>query len=240
MNAPRGDAPTEVAEPIVGEDVLVAARDVAQGAALTAADLRVVRFPADSVSQNFVRVSGKPSARDEYVGAVARRSFVAGEPIVAGSVVQPDGRGFMAAIVEPGYRGVAIEIESSTAAAGYIQPNDHVDIIVTMKIDSGQGEQVRSEIILEDVRVLAIGEKTQAQSSGEAPEVVESEVALLELTASDARTLAHANELGDISLALRSVQADVVGMTTRRANPLSQESEAVRVHAFGTVSGGGR
>ena len=42
------------------------------------------------------------------------------------------------------------------------------------------------------------------------------------------------------ALALRSVQVDAVGMPARRANPLSQQSESVRVHAFGTVSGGGR
>lgn len=241
MNGPREQAPAQAAQPIEGEDVLVAARAVAQGVALTAADLRVARFPRDSVSASFVRVSGQPSAREEYVGAVTRRAFVEGEPIITGSVVQPEGRGFMAAQIEPGYRAVSVEVEATTAAGGFIQPNDHVDVIVTMKLEGeGGGEQVRSEIVLEDVRVLAVGDKTQTQTSGEGPEVIDSNVAVLELTAEDARTLAHANELGDIALALRSVQVDAVGMPTRRANPLSQQSESVRVHAFGTVSGGGR
>ncbi len=240
MNAPREAPQAESTVAMPGEDVLVAARDVAQGVALTAADLRVARFPTASVSDNFVRVSGAPSAREEYVGAVTRRSFVQGEPIIMGAVIQPDGRGFMAAQLEPGYRAVSVPIEAATAAGGYIQPNDRVDVIVTMKLDAEGAEQVRSEIVLEDVRVLAMGDKTQTQTSGEGPETIDTDVAVLELTAEDARTLGHADKLGDITLALRGVQVDTVGLNARprHGNPLSQQSESVRVHAFGSLQGG--
>lgn len=243
MNAPKERAEAEATSaPIAGEEVLVAARDIAQGAALTPADLKVALFPADSVSQNFIRVSGAPSAQADHIGAVTRRAFAQGEPITQGSIIQPDGHGFMAAQLAPGFRAVAIEIEEITAAGGYIQPNDRVDVIVTMKIDSGEGDQVRSEIVLEDIRVLAIGDKTQAQTSGEAPEMIDSNVAVLELTAQDARALALAGGLGDINLALRGVQVETVGMrsSANRNAALGQQSESVRVHAFGTVSGGGR
>ncbi len=240
MNASRDTPQAEAVAPMPGEDVLVAARDIAQGVALTSADLRVARFPTASVTENFVRVSGAPSAREEYVGAVTRRSFTQGEPIIVGAVIQPDGRGFMAALLEPGYRAVSVPIEASTAAGGYIQPNDRVDVIVTTKLEADGGEQVRSSIVLEDVRVLAMGDKTQTQTSGDGPEIIDTEVAVLELTPEDARILEHADKLGDIALALRGVQVDTVGLNTRprNSNPLSQQSDSVRVHSFGTLQGG--
>jgi pilus assembly protein CpaB len=229
-------------EQIAGEQVLVAARDIPQGAALAPSDLAVALFPQSSVSPSFVRVSQQPSAQADYVGGVTRRAFVQGEPISASAVVQPEGRGFLAAQLEPGFRAVAVEIETSTAAGGFIQPNDHVDVIVTSRIDNreGGGEQVRSDIVLRDVRVLALGDKTETQSSGEAPEVVEASVAVLELTAEDSRILALADEMGTISLALRGVQAETVGMETPGGSgrTLSQQSGGVRIHAFGAVAGG--
>jgi pilus assembly protein CpaB len=229
-------------EQIAGEQVLVAARDIPQGAALAPSDLAVALFPQSSVSQSFVRVSQQPSAQADFVGGVTRRAFVQGEPITANAVVQPEGRGFLAAQLEPGYRAVAIEIEAITAAGGFIQPNDHVDVIVTAKIDNreGGGETVRSDIVLRDVRVLALGDTTETQTSGEAPQVVEAGVAVLELTAEDARILALADEMGRLSLALRGVQAETVGMERPGGSgrALSQQSGGVRIHAYGAVAGG--
>lgn len=239
----REEAPAEEAEQISGEQILVAARDVPQGAALTPSDLAVALFPQRSVAPSFVRLSAQPSAQADFVGAVTRRSFAQGEPITSGALVQPDGRGFMAAQLPPGYRAVAIEIEEQSAAGGFIQPNDHVDVIVTTRIQNRESgsEQVNSNIILEDVRVLALGDTTQTQTTGEAPQAIDAGVAVLELTAEDARTLALADELGGISLALRGVQVETVGMRgTSRSRGIGQQSGAVLIHQYGAVSGGGR
>ena len=230
------------ADQIAGQQVLVAARDIPQGAALAPSDLAVALFPTSSVSGSFVRLDQQPSAQADFVGGVTRRPFVQGEPIVAASVVQPDGHGFLAAQLEPGFRAVAVEIEKITAAGGFIQPNDHVDVIVTARMNNreGGGEQVNSDIILRDIRVLALGETTATQASGEAPAIVEAGVAVLEMTAEDARVLALADEMGTISLALRGVQAETVGMNTPANNgrQMSQSSGGVRIHAYGTLSGG--
>jgi pilus assembly protein CpaB len=241
LGARQAEQTAAQGEQIAGEQVLVAARDIPQGAALAPSDLAVALFPQTSVSENFVRVSQQPSAQADYVGGVTRRPFVQGEPITASAVVQPEGRGFMAAQLEPGFRAVAIEIDPATSAGGYIQPNDHVDVIVTARVqnrDGGSGEQARSDIVLRNIRVLALGDRTSAQTSGEAPEVVEAGVAVLEMTAEDARVLALADEIGTLSLALRGVEAETVGMTPGSAAQLSQQSGGVRVHAYGAVSGG--
>ncbi len=239
MGGNRAAPVAENTQAVVGEQVLIAARDIAQGAALTPSDLGVAQFPEGSVSPTFVRLSAQPSAQAEFVGAVTRRPFARGEPITTGSVVQPDGRGFMAAQLPAGYRAMALEIDDGTAAGGFIQPNDRVDVIVTHKDDESGNDAVRSEVVVEDVRVLALGETTSPQTSGEGPQRIQASVAVLEVTAADARALAMALELGDVSLALRGVQVETVGMTRSTAGS-GQSSGAVRVHAFGSVTGGGQ
>lgn len=231
----------EAAAPIAGEQVLVAARDIGQGAALTPSDIGVAVFPEQSVASSFVRVASQPSAQSEYVGAVTRRAFAAGEPITTTGIIQPEGRGFMAAQLEPGHRAFAISIEPETSAGGYIHPNDRVDVIVTTRGsgDGGGGEQAASNIVVENVRVLAMGDQTQPQTSGAAPEAITAQVAVLEMTPDEARAVALAERLGEVHLALRGVQAETVGLQTRSAAPRGNPG-AVRVHAFGSIVGGGQ
>jgi pilus assembly protein CpaB len=240
----RNDTPAEVeSAAIAGEQVLVVARDIPQGAVLQPSDLAVVLFPNDSVAPSFIRLSNQPSAQADYVGAVTRRPFAQGEPITVGSVIQPDGRGAMAAQLAPGFRAISVEIGSETAAGGYIQVNDRVDVIVTYTVENREsgGEQVNSDIVLQDVRVLALGETTQPQTGGDGPTIVQAGVAVLELSQEDARVLALADEMGEIDLALRGVQVDTVGMQSgSNGRRPGQGSGSVRVHAFGTVSGGSR
>lgn len=247
MNShPQQQAAAQSQQPIAGEQVLVAARDVQQGAMLTPGDLAVALFPTASVNGQFVKLSAQPSAQADYVGGVTRRAFVQGEPIVASAVVKPDGRGFMAAQLAPGFRAVALNIEQKNAVGGFIQPNDHVDVIVTTRTDArsdsgGSQQQTHSDIILQDIRVLAIGDKTDAQASGDHPETNDGQVAVLEMSPEDARTLEMARAAGDVSLVLRGVQAETVGLRTgRNHGGMNQAAGSVRVHAFGTVVGGGR
>jgi len=241
MGASRPAAAAQAGPPIAGQQVLVAAHDVPQGAALAPGDLAVALFPTASVSASFIRVDQQPSAQAQFVGAVTRRPFVQGEPITMTSVVMPDGRGFLAAQLQPGFRAVAVEVQRKDSAGGFIQPNDHVDVIATARENGSSGQEVHSAIILQDVRVLAMGEATSPQANGDHPTTSDATIAVLELSPDDARSLALARGMGDISLALRGVQAETVGLRTGHGgDTLSQGAGGVKLHAFGTVSGGGR
>lgn len=234
-------APREAeAVQVPGEQVLVATRDVPQGVALSASDVTARLFPQDSVNVQFIRAA----QTEAVVGAVTRRPFLQGEPIVEGSIVMPDGRGFMAAQLEPGYRAVAVEIEDQTAAGNFIQPNDRVDVISTARLQGEGGrESFRSTLLLADVRVLAIGEAVQPAESEEGPERVPGDVAVLELSARDAEILAQADAMGTMTLALRGVENEPPGLrapsAARSGAPSGQSSGTVRVHAYGVVSEGG-
>jgi pilus assembly protein CpaB len=188
-------------------DVLIAAADVGLGNKVTAQDLRWQTWPAAAAGSNFIRKNERPDAINELVGSVARAPFSAGEPIREGKLVKANGSGYMAAILPQGMRAISVEISPETGAGGFILPNDHVDVILTRRDkqaerSSGGAEVHTSEVILPNVRVLAI-DQTVEEKNGQ--RVVVGKTATLELSQSQAETLARSRQQGMLSLALRSL-----------------------------------
>lgn len=236
----RRAAPTAPAA--VTEQVLVAAHDIQQGAALAPGDLAVADFPKSSITPNFINITAQPAAQAQTVGAVTRRAFVQGEPITSVAIVQPEGRSFLAAQLTQGFRAIAVQVDAQHGVAGYVQPNDHVDVISTSRQEGDSGhDETHSEIILQDVRVLALDANNQPPTTGDHPEPIDARVAVLELSPEDARTLMLARGMGEISLALRGVQTETAGAGPNNGTgALGQSSGSVRMHAFGRATGGGR
>src|SRR5260370_36189059 len=85
-------------------------------------------------------------------------------------------------------------------------PGDHVDIIVTLSIqseekDGGKTHDNRaSETVLHDVRVLAIDQRADDQSK----DIVVGKTATLEVTPKQAEVVAVVSAVGQISLSLRT------------------------------------
>jgi pilus assembly protein CpaB len=230
-----------------GPMVLVAAQDMEPGTTAQAGSLSWVAWPNDAVNPGFIQQTAQPQAMEEFAGAVAREKISQGEPILAGRLVKPGDQGFFAAILTPGFRAIAVPITRETAVAGFIMPNDRVDILLSRKVEGGPrgGEgEIRSDIVLENVRVLSVGETIKTDPA-EAPRPIEGSVATLELSPRDAELLALARKLGDIQLVLRGIEPSgqaLAAATARRNGRALQQSVdtvGVRVHAFGEVQSSG-
>ncbi|MCJ2135880.1 Flp pilus assembly protein CpaB [Methylobacterium sp. J-026] len=198
---PKAEAP-----PTPMTDVLVAAIDLPMGQVLRPADLRWQSWPDGAVSAGFMTRKIDPKALDETVGASVRSAFLAGEPIRAQKLVRPES-GFMAAILPPGLRAVAITTDSrgTNSAGGFILPNDRVDVIRTLRDETngrGAAEAQLAQTILTDIRVLAIGQLIQEKNG---TNVVTGETATLAVTPAQAETLTLAQKVGALSLSLRSL-----------------------------------
>jgi pilus assembly protein CpaB len=195
-----------VAAPTIASvDVLVAKSDIPVGAALSPGDMQWQAWPASAKNGNFIRKNNRPDAIEKLSGLIARAPFVAGEPIREPKLVNAKGSGFMAAILPSGMRAISTQISPETSAGGFILPNDHVDVILTRR-DAGQttsaAGQQGSETILSNVRVLAIDQNVQEKDG---QKVVIGKTATLELSPKQSETLALAQRLGTLSLALRSI-----------------------------------
>src|SRR6202023_2667446 len=139
-------------------DVLVAKSDIGLGQTVTAEAVQWQTWPAATASNSFIRRNERPDATTQIEGSIARAPFIAGEPIREPKLVRANGSGFMAAILPTGMRAVSTEISPETGAGGFILPNDRVDVLLTKrdKSQSGQADVIKSEVILPNVRVLAI------------------------------------------------------------------------------------
>ena len=139
---------------------------------------------------------------NDLFGAVIRRGIAAGEPITQGRIIKPGERGFMAAVLTPGYRAMSIKIGADSGVAGLVFPGDRVDIILTHNLEKDDGEQHRaSETVLTNVRVLALDSRVDDETGQ--PKLAKT--ATLELTPKQVEILSVARELGRLSLSLRAL-----------------------------------
>jgi pilus assembly protein CpaB len=199
-------APAQPVAQLPTVDVLVAKADINLGQTLTANDMIWQTWPAATTSSSFIRRSDRADANTQLAGSIARAPFVAGEPIREAKLVKADGSGFMAAILQSGYRAVSTEISAETGAAGFILPNDRVDVMMTRRLKNlanpSAPDIVLTEIVLANVRVLAID---QAPKEKEGTNNVIGRTVTLELKPEQATNLATSRQAGTLSLALRSI-----------------------------------
>ncbi|MEM9633517.1 MAG: Flp pilus assembly protein CpaB [Pseudomonadota bacterium] len=177
--------------------VLVAAKDIALGGKLSSEDFSWANWPDNAVPAGAVTKGSDPTASDQYVGRIARAPIFAGEPIRPERLINTD-KGFMAAILPKGKRAIAVSVEAETTAGGFILPGDKVDLILTREAD----DIAVSETILENVRVLAIDTTTAGEQDQK--NLSPKRTATLELTLAQSEVVAQSQQVGTISLALRS------------------------------------
>src|ERR1700721_4299614 len=202
-------APTIPVAQLAAVDVLVARSDIGLGQSVKPENLQWQTWPAATASNSFIRRNERPEATPQIAGSLARRPFIPGEPIREQKLVRADGSGFMAAILPTGMRAISTEITPETAAGGFILPNDRVDVILSKHEKNpdnraGMTDIVHSEIILTNIRVLAID---QAPKEKDGQNALVGRTVTLELKPEQTETLARARQSGTLSLALRSIAA---------------------------------
>jgi pilus assembly protein CpaB len=198
-----------VAEKLPTVEVLVAKSDIQLGQAVKAEDLQWQTWPQSTASSAFIRRDSRPDAQTQIAGSIARVPLMQGEPIREQKLVRADGSGFMAAILPSGMRAVSTEISAETGAGGFILPNDRVDIVLTRRLKNpdttgptGGNDLILSEVILANIRVLAID---QAPKEKDGQNAVLGKTVTLELKPDQVATLSASRQGGTLTLALRSI-----------------------------------
>ena len=211
--APQTQTVTQVIEEERAQ-ILVAKTPIGIGERLNPTTLEWVDWPVGALREDYVTIAAMPDAPADLTGAVARFEFFPGEPIREAKLVRAD-QGYLSAVLSEGMRGVSVGVSAVSSAGGFVVPNDHVDVILTTQTAAGE----QSEVILANVRILAIGKRIGevGVSGGQTPENVEagatpkpitfdrSTIATLELDPAQAETLINASTKGQLTLTLRSV-----------------------------------
>lgn len=225
--------------------VLVAKHDLPVGTRLGADDLSWQDWPANAVNAAFITdgqgarvpppggaaaiadqakqtakaaaavVSGGAGPMQQLYGSIVREPILANEPIINAKLVRGGEGGYMAVVLRPGMRAVAVQVSVNTAAGGFILPGDHVDVLQSHPLDAasnGGHAGFAAQTLLRNVRVLAIDQNSAAPKNGVQSQV--GSTATLEVKAPDTEVVARAKAQGDVILALRSY-ADAAGPSER-------------------------
>ncbi len=244
----RAKPVVQVVEEKVETEVLVARADMPAGIFVGEQHLRWQSWPDDDLPDSYL-VKGEFD-EEKFYGAVVRRGMPAGTPILITTMVHPGERGFLSAVLRPGYRAFSIKVSAASSISGLVFPGDRVDVILVHRFkidpeDDNSPEQRASETILADVRVLAL-DQTIDDQDGE-PSIAKT--ATLEVTPKQAEVLAVSDDLGRITLSLRSLAKDEKELrriiesgapleepTPRRARTYTRDAEASVLVGYG---GGG-
>lgn len=175
--------------------VVVAATDLTVGAKLEEKDLRLVKFLSTDlppgVFHSTTEVVGRgvivPMTKNEIV----INSKLAGENAGAG----------MPALIPPGMRAVSVKVNDVISVAGYVTAGTRVDVILTGNPTNSGETGVITTTVLQNIQVLAAGQKLQRNAEGEPQQVT---VITLMVTPDDAQKLTLASNEGRIQLALRN------------------------------------
>jgi Flp pilus assembly protein CpaB len=154
----------------------------------------------------------------------------AGERIYAGEFIRferlarQDAVVGLNAIISPGKRAMTIETDAESSLSGLLQPGNWVDVLVTIRPDDkALGAKWVTETILQDVKVLAVGDSLSPRAEDPADKKKKTRgrnrpAVTLEVTPAEAQSLALAVSKGDLHLVLRS---DVDKIQQESTGPLN-------------------
>ncbi len=200
-------------------EIVVAGTTLNFGDHISAAALRLVKWPGDAVPQGaFMSVADAAGDGDRVV----LRSIEAGEPVLTSKISGKSGRATLSTIIEKDMRAVTIRVNDATGVAGFVLPNDRVDVLLTRDATQDHPNTL-TETLLQNVKVLAIDQ--EASERKDKPVVVKA--VTLEVSPDDAQKLTLGGKIGTLSLALRNF-ADPQSVSTRMLSVHDLEPQRAR------------
>jgi pilus assembly protein CpaB len=184
--------------------IVVAARDLKNGEKLSADAMRVVSWPVDTLPKGvFASLDTlvKPGQERTVLGPIAEN-----EPILEGKLYGAGG-GTLTGKLASSMNAVTIRVNDVAGVAGFVQPDDRVDVFLTTGGRASDGaaaaEKPSVVVLMQNVRVLATDQASERKGQASPPKAV-----TLEVNTADAQKLVLASTIGQLSLALRRYSGD--------------------------------
>ena len=175
--------------------VAVAALPLEYGADITPDKVKFVNYPATSLPPGTYQ--SVALLLPEGKRRVALRPIQVNQPLLAADLSGEGQNASIAALLPDGMRATTVRINDVSGVAGFVKPNDTVDVLITRQA-IGADEQV-TDVLLQNIRVIAMDQ--DAAGANGAPVV--SRTATMEVTPVDAQKLVLGQQLGSLSLVLR-------------------------------------
>jgi pilus assembly protein CpaB len=185
-------APSQAAER--HQLVVVAARPMGIGEAVTARDVRVLAWPAGSP------IAGAISDPKAVVNRGLLTAVLENEPITANKIAAANEGAGLSPAIPRGMRALAVRVNDVIGVAGFVVPGSRVDLVVTMRHTNGSMTRTAAS----NVQVLTAGTRQDQGKADDGKKPNQSTVVTLMVTPEDAERIALAQSEGEIMLVLRN------------------------------------
>jgi pilus assembly protein CpaB len=173
-------------------DVVAAKQMIKKNELVTAAALQIIKVPTKGLHAQTVKTV------DEAVGKISNTDLAPGEVLLSHHLQSEKEEALLVSRkVQDGYRALSVGVNLVRSVSNLIEPND----VVSTPNDK-TNVAVVSTLILENVRVLAVGRR-MIESGTDTPYVEYSSVTL-EVKPQDGVNVINAGEKGSISLMLHT------------------------------------
>ncbi|OGF48796.1 MAG: Flp pilus assembly protein CpaB [Candidatus Firestonebacteria bacterium RIFOXYA2_FULL_40_8] len=204
--------------------VIVAAKYIPAGAAITQEHLKIEEIPGMYIQPGAIRKT------EQAVGAIAVANISAGEQILANKITVIAEN--LSSIVPIGYRAVAINLDADSAVGEFLKPGDVVDVLGAFE-ETGKASYTAT--LIQSVRVIAVNESftpvKKIEEKGFPARLSSGSTVVLALEPSDAEIVTFSENKGKLKLSLRNPGDDKMATlrTTSFGNVLrNQQREAVK------------
>lgn len=184
------------------QKVVVATADLFRGTKLTPEMIRLVSLPIETLPE------GSISTIEDIEGRILLTNIKATDPILASQLTPLDVKhGGMAAVTALEKRAMAVRVDDVVGVAGFINPGNRVDVLVTLR-----QSPPKTKTVLQNVLVLATGTQMETRGNGSKPRSVR--VITVEVSPEEAEKLALAANEGKVTMALRNYANKTHTLTT--------------------------
>jgi len=112
----------------------------------------------DGAVVSLTQIQNRYAAVDIVAGEqLLQKRWVGAEDVAGGRLLR----------IQPGYQALAIEMDLTRQVAGFVTPGDKVSLILSMKRPGPGGDIDRSEFLLQNIQVLAVGATALANAAAQ-------------------------------------------------------------------------
>lgn len=188
--------------------VIIASRALRYGETLSEDAVKLVEFPKAAAPANgFASMGALFGAGGEDGARIVLRAMEPSDPVLRSKVTGFGEEAMISAQLTPGMRAFTLRIDTVSGVAGFLLPNDRVDVFLTRNARDG----LSTNLIMQNVKVIAV-DQFAGQDSNRARVA---RTATVEVALEDAQKLALAQQLGRISLSLRKIDESATPVKTK-------------------------
>jgi pilus assembly protein CpaB len=186
-------------------EVYVFNKALKYGDALKPEDVQLIYWPEKSLPETIFREEAVLFPENAKGPRYIMRNTEAFEPVLASRVTEPGELAGLTAKLQPGMRAFQIEVNVASGVAGFVQPDDFIDIYWTGRPNGAESESTR--LIESSIQIIAVD---NAFNEGQVSSSSSARTVTVAATPEQVARLTQAQSSGRLTMSLVGSGAQVV------------------------------